>query len=183
MTVRGTNLQENLLLPVPSSSTSHKERLAAAKLWLKSAQQAGLQPRMVQQSLANEDAGEWYLSCSTPCGPSAQLAPLPDALWDELFLILEETGNIIPDSELKCWHATVLLDDTGRRAVALRLRLARRSLNLSIASFYEPIQHNSITVSRDASFSEEELSRLCDRHGIPEEWLTTGAPAEIELPV
>jgi hypothetical protein len=183
MTARGTDLPNNILLPKPLSSHTREERLAAAKSWVKTAEQAGLRPLMVQRSLVSEDAGEWHLSYAAHGGSFDQLFPLPDELWDEVFLILEERGNTVPDSELKCWHGAVFLDDTGRRAVALRLRLARRSLNLSVTSFYAPIQRNSITVSRDASFSEEELSRLCDCHGIPEEWLTTGTPAEIELPV
>ena len=70
----------------------------------------------------------------------------------------------------------------SRRAVALRLRLARRSLSLSVASLCEPVYRNPFTAFRDAEFSEDELRRLCDHHGIPEEWLTTGTPEEIELP-
>ena len=67
---------------------------------------------MVQQSLASEDAGEWHIACAANHGPSAGLAPLADELWDEVFLILEERGDIVPDIELKCWHGAVFLDDT-----------------------------------------------------------------------
>ena len=182
MIVRGTSLPKDKILSGPLLGGCQKQRVAAAKLWLDAAEKAGLRPRMVQQSLASEDAGEWHIAFAANHGSTAGLAPLADELWDEVFLILEERGDIVPDIELKCWHGAVFLDDTGRRAVALRLRLARRSLSLSVESLCEPVYRNPFTAFLDAKFSEDELSRLCDHHGIPEEWLTTGTPEEIELP-
>ena len=144
MIVRGTSLPKDMILSGPLPGGCQKQRVAAAKLWLDAAEKAGLRPRMVQQSLASEDAGEWHIAFAANHGPSAGLAPLADELWDEVFLILEERGDIVPDIELKCWHGAVFLDDTGRRAVALRLKLAQRSLSLSVESLCEPVYRNPL---------------------------------------
>lgn len=104
--------------------------------------------------------------------------PLPDGLWDEVFLILEASGHIVPDAQLRPWHGAVLLDDTGQRAIALRLRLAQRNLGLTAARFYEPI----FPTPSLYAFSESDLLKLSAYHGIPEEWVISGEPSEIELP-
>jgi hypothetical protein len=180
----GTTLPKDTLSLVAWSNGSRMSRQAAARAWVDAARGAGLYPRIVQQSLSSGDAGEWHIAtCEVDHGLPGRPGPVPDELWDEVFLILEATGDIVHDTELKCWHGAVLLDETGRRAVALRLRLARCSLDLSAASFYEPIQLAVFPTLCERAFSEEDLRKLCEYYGIPEGWLTSGEPAEIELPV
>ncbi len=180
---QGTTLPKERLSLVTWSLGSRISREAAARTWVEAAKQAGLNPRVAQQSLSSGDAGEWHIMTSNadqrlPGHPGQ----LPNELWDEAFLILEADGNIVHDAKLKCWHGAVLLDDTGQPAIALRLRLARASLNLSAQSFYAPIPPENRQTLCERGFSEDDLRKLCDCHGIPEEWLTSGEPAEIELP-
>jgi hypothetical protein len=182
MIQHGKTLPNDMLLPVTASGTS-RSRQANARAWVDAARRAGLNPRIVQQPLLSAAAGEWHIAtCKVDHGLPGHPGPVPDDLWDEVFVILEARGDIVHDKELKCWHGAILPDETGRRAVALRLRLARRSLDLSPASFYGPIQFEFLPTFCERSFSEEELRTLCEYHGIPEEWLTSGEPAEIEPP-
>ena len=62
--------------------------------------------------------------------------PLAAELWDEVLYVLEREARLFL-KRLKSWHGAVLLDDCSPRAVALRLRLARRSLGLAEESFFE----------------------------------------------
>ncbi len=179
----GTTLPKERLSLVTWSLGSRMSREAAARAWVDDAKQAGLNPRVAQQSLSSDDAGEWHIMTSNadqrlPGHP----AQLPNELWDEAFLILEAEGDIAHDAKLKCWHGAVFLDDSGQPAIALRLRLARASLNLSAESFYAPIPPENRQTLCERGFSEDDLRKLCECHGIPEEWLTSGEPAEIELP-
>ena len=183
MVDNGTTLPKGKALLGTLSTGIRMNREAAARAWVKAAGQAGLNPRIVQRSLSSADAGEWHiLTDKAGYAPLGEVEVLPGELWDDVFMILEADGKIEHDQELKCWHGAVLLDGTGRRAIALRLRLARRSLNLSTASFYEPIQPDFSQSARERSYSDSELRTLCACHGIPEEWLMAGEPAEIELP-
>ena len=75
MTARDTDLPNNILLPKSLSSHTREERLAAAKSWVKTAEQAGLRPLMVQRSLVSEDAGEWHLSYAAHGGSFDRLFP------------------------------------------------------------------------------------------------------------
>jgi hypothetical protein len=172
------------LLPVTWSNSSRASREAAAEAWTAAAKRAGLSPCIVQQPLASDDAGEWHIKLQKrDHGLAGHPGPLPDELWDEAFRVLEAQGDIVHDAELKCWHGAVLLDDASQCALALRLRLACRSLGLSTESFFAPVQPKAPQTHVECDFSEEDLIRLCECHGIPEEWLTSGEAAEIELPV
>jgi hypothetical protein len=173
-----TALPKNPPLFITWSSASRVSREAAARAWVGAAKQAGLNPRIVQQSLSSDDAGEWHITTLKGDHPGQ----IPDELWDEVFLILEAGGDVVHDTKLKCWHGAVLLDDASQFAIALRLRLARRALNLSAESFYAPIPREVRETLCERGFSEDDLSKLCDCHGIPEEWLTSGEPAELETP-
>ena len=178
----GTTLPKEPLL----FGACHGSRMScqvAARAWVEASKEAGLNPRIVQQSLSSGDAGEWHITTSKAnrASPGSR-GQLPDDLWDEVFLILEASGDIIHDAKLKCWHGAVLLDDTSQAAVALRLRLARASLNLSVESFYATILPEICQTLSERGFSEDVLRKLCECHCIPEEWLTSGEPAEIELP-
>ena len=170
----GAALRKEPLFQLASQSNSQAQRAADARAWVEAARRAGLDPRIVQQPLSSPDAGEWHIAT---VAPSTRLV-LPEHLWDEVFMILVADSDFATQPSLDCWHGTVLLDDTSPRAIALRLWLAQKSLKLSLEDFHAPI-------ARDARqiwllHSEIHLSRLCLYHGIPEEWLTSGEPAEIE---
>jgi hypothetical protein len=161
-------------------------RLFAAEAWIGAAIAAELKPRLVQRSLQNDDAGEWFIV--TDSVPNADLGPLPAELWEEAFFILEARGDIYPDKVLKSWHGTVLLDNCGPRAIELRLRLARRSLNLADEDFYQDelmwasIERDCQTYQpRLSHLSGARLAALSARYDLPEEWLISGTPVEIEI--
>lgn len=178
-----TALPKNPPFFITWSSTSRLSREAAARAWVRAAKQAGLNPRIVQQSLSSDDAGEWHITMlKGDHGLPAHPGQIPGELWDEVFLILEASGDIAHDTKLKCWHGAVLLDDASQSAIALRLRLVRRALNLGAESFYAPIPPEVRQTLCERGLSEDDLSKLCDCHGIPEEWLTSGEPAELESP-
>ncbi len=161
----------------------------AAQAWVEAAIAANLAPTLVQRPLGGDDAGEWRIRTARRDsrageGPGA----LSQELFDEAVLVLEARGDVVPAPQLKSWHGTVLQDNCSPRAVALRLRLARRCLGLSEEAFYgrNPILASmAFDRSSDETFlgviSEFNLSELCRRHGVPEEWVYSGTPDEIEL--
>jgi hypothetical protein len=164
---------------------SRSRRLLAAEAWVGGAIAADLNPRLVQRSLQCDDAGEWFIV--TDSVPSADLGPLPAELWEEAFFILEERGEVYPDKALKTWHGTVLLDNCSPRAIELRLRLARRSLNISDEDFQDDLIWASI--ERDCQtnqpclsvLSGASLAALSARFDLPEEWIISGTAVEIEI--
>jgi hypothetical protein len=177
----GTTLPKDLLLLIACQG-SRVSNEAAAKAWVEASQKVGFNPQIVQQSLSSDDPGEWHITTSTADHSSlGHPVQLPDELWEDVFLILEASGDVVHDPELKCWHGAVLLDDAGQSAIALRLRLAQHSLNLSAESFYAPLSPEIHQTHCEHGFSEDDLRKLCECHGIPEEWLTSGEPAELEL--
>ena len=159
----------------------------AAWRWVEAAIEAGLDPRLLQNPLQDRDAGEWQIATKKVPGLH-ELAPLPEGYFDEIVLILESLGRVTPDGVLKCWHGGVLIDDCSPRAIALRLRLARRCLKLIETDFFESWQVVP-GLSADEPHAAHQLSHLLElaarqlgsKYGIPEEWLFSGTPEEIEL--
>ena len=93
----GTTLPKERLSLVTWSLGSRMSREAAARAWVDAAKQAGLNPRVAQQSLSSDDAGEWHIMTSNadqrlPGHPGQ----LPNELWDEAFLILEAEWRYRP---------------------------------------------------------------------------------------
>lgn len=176
----------------PLCQRSVKARVATphpyslAKRWVERSAAGGFNPTVRQQSLSCEDAGEWRIATLKRSGGDVCPA-LYEELWDEAFMILADQGRVKFVPDLKIWHGDCLLDDCSARAVAFRLRFARRALGMDFEEFY-----------CDCSIDEEEaeameacyalspfpagiLKSVSWRHGIPLEWLEFGAASEIEL--
>ena len=133
-------------------------------------------------------AGEWLLVVSkTWLYHSLYPGQLPDELLDEVFLILSRLSRVIPDGELKEWHGNVWPDDSSPRALAFRMRLARKALGLDRSHFYgacglNPKAGEAFEAAHGsfASADHEMLHELSTYHGIPEEWLMLGNAEDIE---
>ncbi len=160
-----------------------------AETWVRQAIVAGCNPFMRQEPLASDDwAGEWLLVISF-AGRASPLHPgtLPNALLDDVFLVLARLGRVMHDKCLKPWHGNVLLDDSSSRSIAFRLRLVREALSMGVALFYgacgidskagEAIEKGCFSL---LSPDQAALQAICTRYDIPEEWITQGAAEEIE---
>jgi hypothetical protein len=155
--------------------------MSAAACWVARAIAEGSDPKVRQRGLTEEDAGEWQiLTLRAPGG-----AVIPQELWEEVFVILTDLGRIEFNTGLRFWHGDCLADDYSGKAMAFRLRLARRALALDLRAFYEPLsldeKHGQAVEASSLVLllNDGILERLCERHGIPFEWLAFGVACEI----
>jgi hypothetical protein len=160
-----------------------------AEVWVQAAIAAGCDPHMRQEPLSSDElAGEWLL-VTLKAGLNHPIYPgtLADELLDEVFIVLARLGRVQPDPELKVWHGNVLPDDSSARALAFRMKLARRTLGVDRGHFYgacgiNPKAGESLEAGHVsfASPDHEMLPELCAYHDVPEEWLMLGNAEDIE---
>ncbi len=160
-----------------------------AEAWVQAAIAAGCDPHMRQEPLSSDGAaGEWAFVFAK-AGPKHVLhpGPLPDDLFDEVFLILVKHGRILHDGTLKAWHGNVWPDDSSPCALGFRMRLAREALAQDRGRFYgacgfNPKAGEALEAGHGsfASPDQEMLAELCAHHRIPEEWVMLGHAQEIE---
>jgi hypothetical protein len=184
MTVNGriSPMGELLFLALPF--VSYPGRAEAARQWVDAARKSGLKPLLVQQPLSSEEAGEWLIRTSkADCGQIAGPGALPEELWDEVFMLLAASGDFVHQEALKCWHGAVLLDDGSDRAILTRLRLVQQRIRSDGCCIFAKAASEGYSLDNGANYSAESLKWLCDSFGIPESWLTSGEPGEIELTV
>ena len=189
---RSTEAAEAIICSFRSVNPIGVKTLAGDRLaetWVQAAIAAGCDPHMRQEPLSNDGlAGEWLLVVAKG-GLSHPLYPgqLADDLLDEVFLVLGRLGRVIYDDTLKPWHGNVWPDDSSARALAFRVRLARKALKMDRSYFYgncglNPKAGEAIEAAHVsfASADHEMLHTLCAYHNISEEWLMLGNAEDIQ---
>jgi len=156
-----------------------------AEEWVERGIVSGCDPTVRQQSLSDEDAGEWRIVTKKSAG---SCPALPKELWDEVFVVLVNLDRIKLDSKLKLWHGNCLAENCSAWALALRLRLVRQAFKLDIEEFYGPCgldRKTAEAIEAPGSVflcpSSGLIEQLSEGHGIPEEWLEFGIASEIEV--
>jgi hypothetical protein len=179
---------EKTLRPPRNASLKEYAWRRLAEGWVNRSIAVGCNPQMRQAPASSEGfAGEWLLTASL-AGIEARLSNMPNKLFDEVFQILGGLNRIRHDPDFKPWHGNVLLDNGSPFALAFRLRLARQGLNMEQRQFYRCCGFNQrageALESANPVFARansEILQAVCERHDIPEEWMTYGSAAELEL--
>jgi hypothetical protein len=155
--------------------------------WIKDAISSDCDPHMQQQGMLSEGlAGEWIFKVRNR-EARRNLVSLSEHLWDEAFLILEAMGRIEFAAGLMPWHGNLLLDDSSSRAIALRLRIARRVLQIDPEVFYRSCGLESKAAAALEQGEAPSLERLfaaldavSENYDIPSDWLLSGEACEIE---
>ncbi|MBT3072166.1 hypothetical protein KKP04_15030 [Rhodomicrobium sp. Az07] len=160
-----------------------------ARHWIEAAVAAGMDPHIQQQGMSSgELAGEWLLrKRKTARAQNTRIDELPDSLWLEAFIVLESLGRIEFAENLMPWHGNLFLDDASPRVVALRIRMARRVLNMEPAQFYGPLGIStaaalSLEMGSSPMRGEDfvNLDAICARHGLSSDWVLSGQADDIE---
>ncbi|MBJ7532818.1 hypothetical protein JDN40_01635 [Rhodomicrobium vannielii ATCC 17100] len=161
-----------------------------ARHWIEAAVATGMDPHVQQQGMSSgELAGEWLLRMLKSADARGRtIDELPDNLWLDAFIILESMRRVEFAENLMPWHGNLFLDDASPRAIALRLRIARRVLNKGLAQFYGPCgietQAGRSLETGLWPLSEKYFSYLdaiCDGHGLSSDWLLSGQADDIDF--
>ncbi|ADP71738.1 hypothetical protein Rvan_2523 [Rhodomicrobium vannielii ATCC 17100] len=158
-----------------------------ADAWIEGATAAGWMPHLRQRPLsAGYVAGEWQIATlKDAANPVRYPGPIPEALWDDIFIRLGWRGLVKAQPELKVWNGDVLPDVLSAGAVLVRLSLLRVAAAQPAAMALELSNlqaHLAKSEGKKLEIDEpmiDLLEKYAERAGIPEHWLIWGIAEEL----
>ncbi|MFT4080035.1 hypothetical protein [Rhodomicrobium lacus] len=187
MSLRISAFADEVGFHVHSTRSSVNKYAIDADAWIEGATAAGWMPHLRQRPLsAGYVAGEWQIATLKNANTVSYPGPIPEALWDDVFIGLGSRGLVRAQPDLRVWNGDVLPDVLSPGAVLVRLSLLRAAaaqpaaMALDISSLQARLAKSA--ASRKLELDElmiELLERYAERAGIPEHWLIWGIAEEL----